>query len=240
MRKDLIFNSENENDFIESVFEKSRLYEGNQKYYENRIILSVLNKSVEELNNIILNYFKSKKEKTYYSHRKLNEDCQHLSIDSDILNNLELSGLPPHKLRLKTGCIVMLIRNIDCKVGMCNGTRIVVTDLLENLIVGRILLGKFKNNVVMIPRIILASDEKFPIKFKVKQFPVRPAFVLTINKSQGQTFEHVGIHLKDQVFSHGQLYVALSRCSRPQNIKVFLGDQELCVNEVYREVLSDL
>ena len=185
MRKDLIFNSENENDFIESVFEKSRLYEGNQKYYENRIILSVLNKSVEELNNIILNYFKSKKEKTYYSHRKLNEDCQHLSIDSDILNNLELSGLPPHKLRLKTGCIVMLIRNIDCKVGMCNGTRIVVTDLLENLIVGRILLGKFKNNVVMIPRIILASDEKFPIKFKVKQFPVRPAFVLTINKSQG-------------------------------------------------------
>ncbi len=40
---------------------------------------------------------------------------------------------------------------------------------------------------------------------------MRPAFAMTINKSQGQTFKHIGIFLRDSVFSHGQLYVALSR-----------------------------
>ncbi|RCV16041.1 hypothetical protein SETIT_3G105700v2 [Setaria italica] len=41
--------------------------------------------------------------------------------------------------------------------------------------------------------------------------PIRPSFAMTINKAQGQTIPNVGIYLPEPVFSHGQIYVALSR-----------------------------
>jgi ATP-dependent exoDNAse (exonuclease V) alpha subunit len=63
----------------------------------------------------------------------------------------------------------------------------------------------------------------FPFRFKRKQFPVRLSFAMTINKSQGQTIPNVGIYLPEPVFSHGQLYVALSRATATANIKVLTG-----------------
>ena len=55
-----------------------------------------------------------------------------------------------------------------------------------------------------------------------KQFPVKLAFAMTINKSQGQTLPFVGIYLRDYCFAYGQLYVALSRVNRRENIKIFV------------------
>ena len=50
-----------------------------------------------------------------------------------------------------------------------------------------------------------------PFAFHSIQFPVRPAFDMTVNKSQGQTLEKVGIFLPKDLFSHGQLYFAMPR-----------------------------
>ena len=68
--------------------------------------------------------------------------------------------------------------------------------------------------------IITQTDHKIGISFKRRQFPVLPTFCMTINKSQGQSFDHGGINLTDEVFSHGQLYVALSRCRMSRNLKI--------------------
>ncbi|KIO02221.1 hypothetical protein M404DRAFT_148326 [Pisolithus tinctorius Marx 270] len=63
------------------------------------------------------------------------------------------------------------------------------------------------------------NPDDFPIPLCCLQFPVHLAYSMTINKSQGQTVQHVGLDLRTSVFSHGQLYVALSRCTHPRNIK---------------------
>ena len=59
-----------------------------------------------------------------------------------------------------------------------------------------------------------------PFQFKRKQFPIRLRFAMTVNKSQGQTIPNVGVYLPDPVFSHGQLYVAMSRATARKNIRI--------------------
>ncbi|OWZ04997.1 Helitron helicase, partial [Phytophthora megakarya] len=70
--------------------------------------------------------------------------------------------------------------------------------------------------IIMIPNLnndagLEDDDKEFPFKLRRKQFPVVPAFAMTINKAQGQSIHHVGIYLESPAFTHGQLYVALSR-----------------------------
>lgn len=85
------------------------------------------------------------------------------------------------------------------------------------------------------------------------QFPVQVAFAMTIDKSQGQTIQHVGIYLPNPVFAHGQLYVALSRCPTFQNLNIFVehsqpeerdtsyeNTSQLCTrNVVYKQIFDN-
>jgi len=82
------------------------------------------------------------------------------------------------------------------------------------------------------------------VLLKRLQFPVRLAFTMIINKSQGQLVEYVGINLQILVFFHGQLYVAFSRCTSPLNISVLLPEQgqesRRTLNVVYKEVFNGI
>ena len=71
------------------------------------------------------------------------------------------------------------------------------------------------------------------------QFPIRPAFAMTISKSQGQTLEYVGLWLNEPLFTHGQLYVALSRVSSRNNIKISIphNKNNTTRNVVFKNVL---
>ena len=76
---------------------------------------------------------------------------------------------------------------------------------------------------VLIGKVAITSNdtEHFGATLRRHQFPFRVAFAMKITKSQGLTLKKVGIHLETQVFSHGQLYVALSRVGRPDGVTIF-------------------
>ena len=72
---------------------------------------------------------------------------------------------------------------------------------------------------------LIPSETDVPVKLSRQQFPVRLAYSFTINKAQGQTLDIVGLFLREPVFSHGQLYVALSRVRSANNIHISINQQ---------------
>ncbi|GAA0172853.1 hypothetical protein LIER_26590 [Lithospermum erythrorhizon] len=127
------------------------------------------------------------------------------------------------------------------------GTRLICKQLTPNLIGAIIATGQFKGKHVWIPRIPLepnSSDNKYLIPFVRRQFPLRLCFAMTINKAQGQKLDCVGLYLRQPVFSHGQLYVALSRAKTGENVRILIFSPictdpgtKYTTNVVYNEVL---
>ena len=82
-------------------------------------------------------------------------------------------------------------------------------------------------------------SNKFPFTLVRRQFPLRVAFAVTINKGQGQENNRVGIYLPEPVFALGQLYTAFSRAKRGENVSVLIEDNTdgFTENIVYKELL---
>ena len=82
------------------------------------------------------------------------------------------------------------------------------------------------NQKVLIPRVDMnPSRNRWPFQMQRRQFPVVVSFAMTINKSQGQSLKQVGLFLPRPVFTHGQLYVALSRVKSIQRLKILLPNE---------------
>ncbi|RCN27115.1 hypothetical protein ANCCAN_27152 [Ancylostoma caninum] len=118
------------------------------------------------------------------------------------LNSLTPPGYPPHELFLKNGAIVMLLRNLRVTQGLCNGTRLIVRHVSRHVLGCEIATGSNKGQYTLIPRIIFqpGQSDTSPCRLRRRQFPVRLAFAMTINKSQGQTFSKVGVYLPSPIF----------------------------------------
>ncbi|XP_071727278.1 uncharacterized protein [Rutidosis leptorrhynchoides] len=235
---------------VDAIFPDFSLNQTDDDYLRQRAILTPRNDYAAEINKHIFKRLTGEKKKTYKSSDEICKGStdaleQHQSYPVEFLNKLNFLGVPPHKLKLKIGQPVMILRNINPSASLCNGTRLIITEFQKFFLHARISTGSHIGAMVIIPRIVLTSTEsKWPFVMQRIQFPVRPCYAMTINKSQGQTLQFVGIYLPKPIFSHGQLYVALSRVTNPDGLKILIlndNTQELADhtrNVVYKEVIN--
>jgi PIF1-like helicase len=218
-------------------------------WFAKRSILSTRNHDVDDINLRVLNMFPGL-ERVMLSADKVVEDEHDVALTGgdrqliytpEFLQSVSIPGFPLAKLRLKVGVPVMVLRNLDPSNGICNGTRLLLTQIRPRILEGIIMGGKFNGKRVYIPRITFISNkDDLPFILSRRQFPVRLAFSMTINKSQGQSLWFVGLDLRTPVFSHGQLYVALSRSTSVARLKIlFPPDSEdtKTTNVVWPEAL---
>nr|XP_027096174.1 uncharacterized protein LOC113716072 [Coffea arabica] len=232
------------NRLITTVFPNFSQFAEKDATVINRAILTTKNEFVDEINETLMQQFPGNALE-YISRDKCLDFSQQGAME-DFINSLTPNGLPPHRLALKPNCPIILLRNIDPPEGLCNGTRLICKSLSSNIIHAVISSGEHQGKEVFLHRICfrIENDPNSPVSFERLQFPIRLSFAMTINKAQGQTLDFVGIYLREPVFSHGQLYVALSRAKSSSSIKIlirpplFATDLDyLTANIVYSEVL---
>lgn len=207
--------------------------------------------------------------KRYTEH--CNEDYVHLTTHRRIakrINKERLEALPgkeygfygysegffyrkdypaPDELYLKKGSKVMFVKNNELE-GYVNGTFGIVESVNSSHIKVRTLM---EGRLVDVSRVrwnyevYEFNTEKNEIETRIvgwyEQYPLMPAWAITVHKSQGQTFDNVILDLK-KCFAEGQAYVALSRCRSLEGIQLSskIDKRIIKVNKEVDEFLNEM
>ena len=138
-----------------------------------RAISCPRNEHVRLINERILIDLKIVEQISFYAidSVKTDDDAEGHNLQATILveflDTLNLSGLPPYKLKLKIGCIVMLLRSLPVNKRLCNGTKMILRVFRQNVLQLEIITGAFSRSIRFIPRISLdtSNDPALPFNF---------------------------------------------------------------------------
>ena len=235
---------------VHSVYPNFRARYKDPVYLSQRAILAPTNELTDTINDYMIPLVPGTEKECLSSDTIDKSTAQQEAYDLlypiEFLNSISGNSFPQHKIILKPGIPIMLLRNLNQRVGLCNGTRLIITLVGEWTIEAKIMNGRQANQAFAIPRITLTlKSNKWPFVLQRRQYPIRVCYATTINKSQGKTLSAVGVYLKKPIFLHGQLYVAVSRATTKQGLKIYIEDDDgKATNEtknvVYREVLQYL
>ena len=227
-------------DFCDQVFPDIGHNIDNPRWLEGRALLATTNREVNMLNETLQEKLPGSTDKLSSADTLENSEDL-LRFNQEYLNTLNPTGFPTHVLKLKKGMPLMLLRNLNPREGLCNGTKLIYLRTIDSKVLECQIVETLRT--VLIPRItFIPKNGEYPFEWQRRQFPVKPAFATTINKSQGQTLKMAGVWLRTQAFAHGQLYVTCSRVGKPDGIKFAVitdqnGDNENVDNVVFNEVL---
>ena len=168
-------------------------------WLRDRTILAPRNDIVDHINSSLMAKLPTESV-VYRSFDQITEQSEACTYPTEVLNSLNPPGMPHYMLTLKVGCPIILLRNLDAP-RLMNGTRLIVKRLMRNVIVATVMTGVAEGEDVLIPRIGMMTSDFF-VDFKRTQFPVRPAFCLTINKAQGRIFLYKTTKIQFNIFKN--------------------------------------
>lgn len=121
----------------------------------------------------------------------------------------------PEESKLVIGAMVLLTWNVDCDAGLVNGSRGIITDFVDNKV-----QVKFVDGVESLIEVIQVTQEDNE-RVWIKYMPLRLAYAITFNRSQGMTLDAILIpDLGKSVFDYGLAYTALSRARDLNTVKI--------------------
>ena len=201
-----------------------------------KAILCSTNLIVDEWNDVIqaLNINPIKEYRSTNKIKDMDDSNQILAgmINESVLERYNVTGVPNHILRLKKDDICMLMRNINRKEGLAKNLRVRIVSLHEHCI--RVCtLNPTGRRYYNIPRIsfTISLPHGRSVKIERKQFPLRLAYSMTYNKSQGQEFEQALVDIRNNPFTHGHLYVALTRVRKAKNVRLFTNPPKVSTED---------
>ena len=154
---------------------------------------------------------------------------------SEFLRSINDPGAPAHELQLKVNDYCFLTTTFHVEDGVINNAKVQLLHFYRYGILVRVLSN---GKQFMITRkhfcIEVKSRRRNVISFTLlrRQYPLRLCYAMTFNKSQGQTLKRVSIDLRSHAFTHGQLYVALGRPTKREDVLCLVTDeQRSCDNE---------
>ena len=241
---------------INFVYDQNTIY--NPTACLRRCILAPTNAQVDLYNATVLNLLTSAS-RHYHAADSLEEHTEitegtNIDLDTNsslpnpdaILDYIQYqrpNGMPDYSLTVKVGGVYRLLRNFSIDLGLVKNVRVVVVGLGSKLITVRILQGiqtpGISSNDILLPRITFKEKLQSGHTLCRWQFPLAPAYASTFHSCQGLTLDHVGIDLMQDVFTHGQLYTALSRIRHRSDVIVCLPTLEhsTTTNVTYKELL---
>lgn len=122
----------------------------NHDWLSERAILVAKNVDVNEINFHIQQLLPGDL-MSFKSIDSVVDEDEAVHYPTELLNSLDISGMPLHNLRLKIGSSIILLRNLN-PPRLCNGTRLVIKRITGNVIETTILTGRFKGEIVLLPR----------------------------------------------------------------------------------------
>ena len=134
-----------------------------------KCIIAPKNNNVCNINKRLLNLFPGDPQ-IYMSIDRVVKEEEVVYYPIEFLNSIKLPGLPDQMIELKVGIPIILLRNVD-PPRLCNASRLLETNLNNHIIESRILTGEYKEEQVMIPKILLVPSD-YPFNFKRLQFPI--------------------------------------------------------------------
>ena len=152
--------------------------------------------------------------------------------------------VPVHKLVLKIDDICLLSVNYYRKIGLTKNRKVIIKSI-DYKKIAIVIAGKSNYNEtdwIWIPRIKFRFRYNNGNSFAIlrTQFPLRLAYCLTYNKSQGQTCNRLILDTTYPPFSHGHFYVAITRCRDYRNIALFCTDDQIIKDDNSNIICANL
>lgn len=217
-------------DMILRVFPDIHRNYRNVSWIAQRTILTTQNERLQILMPIIGSRLEGDIE-TYESADSVEEaEIGEHNYPVDLLNAISgAASLLNNCFSLKNGFINMLVWNSQPNKYHINGTRYIVEKMTINLLFLRVVTGLYKGRPLPLPQILLyPCDDHFPITgFKRILFLFSVRFIFTTNKAHCQSFSGaLRIDLRQECFTHGQLYAAISWITHIFNISIYSEHEE--------------